>query len=311
MKVAFLANNVKGVNFWRMRQFYEKMKERGMMVAMYGYGDNDSGLSDWEQRFAQEKIIREQVYKIIDASDVTVIGYLHTPIVFALAMMLVDKFGKKLLAEIDDEIISTPTYNPAFKGGFTPGHMGERVVMEHLKISSGVITSTDFLKKLYKKYNKNINVIPNCIDFNKWNMPNKNNGKRIRIGWIGGGNHEQDLEVMKEVIPRINNKYKNVEFYFVHGVPKYIKDMCGTFNMGRVKYTTKWASIENYPQHVASFGFDIGIAPLQQNKFNQAKSNLRWLEYSTLGIPTVATQIEPYNRSISHGTTGFLANNVE
>lgn len=306
-----MANNVRGVNFWRMKQFFNKMKEKGMLVAMYGYGDNNSKLAEWQFNFAKDRQIRDDIRNILNQSDVTVWGYLHSPIVFGYVMMLQDKYGKKMLAEIDDEIISTPIYNPAFKSGYKPGNLSERVVIEHLKISNGVITSTPFLKKVYKEFNRNITVIPNCIDFNAWNVKNKNNKKKLRIGWIGAGNHDEDLEIMQEIIPRIQAKYKNVEFYFVHGVPEFIKKMCGMFNMGNIKCSSKWADIEKYPDHVASFGFDIGMAPLQINKFNQSKSNLRWLEYSALGIPTVATKIEPYAKSIKNGETGYLCENVD
>lgn len=311
-RIAFICNNVKGVNFWRMKQFYETLKNRGYLAAMYGYEDNDRGLVRWEFDFPYNRNIRNDVYKILMASDVAIMGYIHVPILVGMVMMLREKFNKKILAEIDDEIIDTPDYNPAFKQGCTPGNNVEKTVIEHLKCSDGVITSTDFLTKYYKRFNNKIYTIPNSIDFNKWNVVNKDrNSNRIRIGWIGGGNHDQDLLIMKDVIPIILNKYKNIEFYFVHGVPQYIKDMCGAFNLGRVKFTPKWGKIEKYPQHVASFGFDIGLAPLVQNKFNQSKSNLRWLEYSALGIPCVATNIEPYKKSIVQGKTGCLADSVD
>jgi glycosyltransferase involved in cell wall biosynthesis len=149
--------------------------------------------------------------------------------------------------------------------------------------------------------------MPNCIDFNKWDYrKSKKHENKVVIGWIGGGNHEEDLRIMTEVIPPILSKYKNVEFKFVHGVPTYLRN----FDK-RVKHTLDWSDIDKYPDFVASQSFDIGIAPLVYNKFNMSKSNLRWLEYSALKVPTVATRIEPYTNSIEHGKTGYLADTVD
>ncbi len=300
MRVLFLPTNVGGVAFWRMYQFFRKMKEKGVDAFIYNYKENANIVGEWEHRFAYDENTRSEIYRIMKYSDINIVQYIHLPIILAVQLMFQEKFHKKFLAEIDDEVIDTPSYNPAFKGGWTPGNPFEKVVIEHLRSSNGIITSTPFLQDYYTRFNKNINTIPNCIDFSKWPVNGKRKSKKIRIGWIGGGNHDEDLRIMLDVIPAIIGKYKNVEFYFVHGVPDYLKNLEG------VQYNTGWRDIGKYPEYVASWGFDIGLAPLVVNKFNMAKSNLRWLEYSALKIPTVATRIEPYEKSIKHGETGYL-----
>jgi glycosyltransferase involved in cell wall biosynthesis len=54
---------------------------------------------------------------------------------------------------------------------------------------------------------------------------------------------------------------------------------------------------------------DIGVAPLLDEPFNRAKSELHWLEYSMAGAPTVATAFDgpgPYD-VIRDGEDGLLA----
>jgi hypothetical protein len=55
--------------------------------------------------------------------------------------------------------------------------------------------------------------------------------------------------------------------------------------------------IERYPETLASLALDVAVAPLQDNPFNRAKSNLKLLEYGWLGIPVVASDLEPYRDS--------------
>jgi glycosyltransferase involved in cell wall biosynthesis len=66
---------------------------------------------------------------------------------------------------------------------------------------------------------------------------------------------------------------------------------------------------EYYPATLRYLNFDIGIAPVTDSHFNQSKSNIKWLEYSALGVPSVCSKVYPYATSIEHGVTGFLASN--
>jgi hypothetical protein len=40
--------------------------------------------------------------------------------------------------------------------------------------------------------------------------------------------------------------------------------------------------------------WDLAIAPLESNEFNQYKSNLKLLEYGWCGIPVVCSDVTPY-----------------
>jgi glycosyltransferase involved in cell wall biosynthesis len=105
-------------------------------------------------------------------------------------------------------------------------------------------------------------------------------------------------------IHKILDKYKDVWFYCIHGVPQVYKEM------KKVYWTRKWAKINLYPKFMASFKFDIGIAPLIDNNFNRGKSNLRWLEYSALKIPTIASNLPDFRRVISNGN-GYIVETLD
>jgi hypothetical protein len=49
-----------------------------------------------------------------------------------------------------------------------------------------------------------------------------------------------------------------------------------------------------YPAKLAGLDLDIALAPLEINLFNEAKSNLRLLDYGYLGWPVICTDILPY-----------------
>lgn len=162
--------------------------------------------------------------------------------------------------------------------------------------------STQELKEIYKPFCKNIYVLPNSIDSEVWKVKKKrlNNGK-IRIGWAGGGHHYWDLWEVWGVLKTILDLYPNVEFHYMNIRPDFLEEhpKCfwhpGTF-------------VDKYPQAVADMDLDIAIAPLKKTKFNAGKSNLKWLEYSMLDLPIIATDWHPY-RCIENKVDGILCKN--
>ena len=40
-----------------------------------------------------------------------------------------------------------------------------------------------------------------------------------------------------------------------------------------------------------------------------AKSDLKFIEYALVGMPTMVSDVEPYARTVRHGETGFMAKN--
>jgi hypothetical protein len=56
-------------------------------------------------------------------------------------------------------------------------------------------------------------------------------------------------------------------------------------------------ALDLYPRKLASLNLDLALAPLEHNRFNEAKSNLRILEYGALGWPVIASDIQPYRNA--------------
>jgi glycosyltransferase involved in cell wall biosynthesis len=50
---------------------------------------------------------------------------------------------------------------------------------------------------------------------------------------------------------------------------------------------------------------------LIDNGFNCCKSWLKVLEYSSVGLPSICSNVVPYNRIIEQGVNGWLVNNEE
>jgi len=66
--------------------------------------------------------------------------------------------------------------------------------------------------------------------------------------------------------------------------------------------------VQNLPLEYARF--DVNIAPLQvDNRYCEAKSELKFFEAALAGVPTIASPTQPFRDAIRHGETGLLASN--
>jgi len=57
--------------------------------------------------------------------------------------------------------------------------------------------------------------------------------------------------------------------------------------------------------------WQIAVAPLRDTPFNRCKSDLKFLEYSALGLPGIFSDVVPYSQSVCDGETGLVVPNDE
>ena len=294
-----------GVVYYRMENFVNEMRALGHQVAYRYHPPEYAGTCQWEHNLT-DKVIQEYE-NLMNVADIAIFQAVHTPQSLAVVQGIRDVFKKPVLAEYDDDIFAVSSENLSYKTT-QPGGDTEWYNKCQIQQSDGTIVSTDYLKKRYRSFNKRIFVIPNAIDFKIWDSAKRGKEhKRIRIGWVGGASHSGDLRLVKDAIYKLLDRHGNIEIYFhMGGLPE-------EWMLGRPRFHAfhKWFTIDKYPQGFAKYNFDIGIAPLRDTEFNRSKSNLRFLEFSALKIPTVCSRMETYEHDIEHGKNGLLARESE
>ena len=308
IRALFVNTSSSGVSFWRMFNFWPAAVRTGVMdIAMPFWQKDCSESHPWQTDMRNVELKHAYLGKLgacLREADVCVFQMAHFRDALNVFLSMRDAYEEvrvPMVAECDDNYRNTPAYNPA-SVSYSPGTEHRDVATKQFKLADAMVVSTPGLKDIYSDYNEHIYVVPNSIDFAVWGTAKSRKKRKpgILIGWAGGANHDHDLRVMEPVVKRILAKYRDVRFVFVHGVPNYLKGIPG------VEVVQKFVPINHYPSFLASQDFNIGIAPLEDNAFNACKSNLRWLEYSSLGIPTVASRVGHFAQTINHGVDGFL-----
>ena len=195
----------------------------------------------------------------------------------------VKQFSKTFrVFEIDDLITNLPlksAYRPAIADD-----IGQRL-QQALALCDRLVVSTETLARRYGKLCDEVVVVPNRLEGARWRgvEAGRRFGAKPRVGWAGAVGHAGDLALMTSVLEAT---HQQVDWVFF--------GMCPTALTPYVAEFHDWVRLDDYPKKLASLDLDLAIAPLEFNPFNEAKSNLRLLEYGVLGYPVICTDIFPY-----------------
>jgi O-antigen biosynthesis protein len=323
LRIAMIPTANGGVNYYRMAAWaFQMRKYRNIEVALFAFQYGMVEVHPWQRDFSFNPYVRHDIEHLIKAADVVIWQPVHYQHTLEFFNEMRHKYGKLTLVETDDNFIDVPPWNEAFKS-YSPNSYHRHAATQCFQMADGLIVSTPHLKELYSQFNDNIHVIENSIDFKGdskflgWDTVSVRKHKGLRIGWIGGRSHFNDLMMIAPVLREILIEHPKVTLSLVNSA---IKPSCASLNMAypfegikNVIDVDKSVPITRYAKFFAHQAFDIGLAPLVDCNFNRSKSNLRWLEYSALKIPCVATDISHFSQTIKNGTDGILVkdNNLE
>jgi len=147
------------------------------------------------------------------------------------------------------------------------------------------VVSTEPLADALSGLHADIRVVQNRLPVSWWQglQGSRRISTKPRVGWAGGSSHTGDLEMIADVVKELANE---VEWVFFGMCPDKLRPYVHEFHAG--------VAITHYPALLASLNLDIALAPVEQNLFNECKSNLRLLEYGACGFPVICSDIRCY-----------------
>lgn len=298
----------------------------GKENAVFYYRVELPAMKFWEQYIDFDVAVNVAVAKVdVERSDVVVVNrFLEGQLEL---VKHVKGLGKKVVFDIDDLLTCLSPVNPLAVLYTNPRVQDE--LTEMISTVDMVTTTTETLKKEMSIFNSNVHILRNKIDLAApiWNIPRpkKTATDPVVVTFIGGSTHLYDLMSVAGAI--INSCSKpNVLFRlcgYSKGGRKLVVDKEGRIiNEEQVKESV-WDEIvrafsplgdnfqvveakplTEYPQFFSDA--DIIIAPLEDNRFNNSKSELKVIEAGAYSLPIVCSDVEPY-QILEHGVDGFLA----
>lgn len=190
-----------------------------------------------------------------------------------------------MVMSLDDLITQLPEKSALYKHFMSNFRDGRRRLRQMLGLVDRLVVTTEPLREMAADMIDDIRVVPNRLSREYWGnvQSQRNVGRKPRVGWVGAQQHQGDLALLEEVIRATAHE---VDWVFMgmwpQGLDEYIAE----------KHEP--VSFDQYPAKMASLNLDIAVAPLETLPFNEAKSNLRLLEYGVMGWPVICSDVYPY-----------------
>jgi hypothetical protein len=230
---------------------------------------------------------------LVDADVVVLQRVTHAYMAQAIGVMRAK--GITVVVDVDDDLSSIHPSNPAW-AVHRPGaglHSWHNLALA-CRNASLVTVSTPALLDVYAKHGRG-HVLPNYLPDMYYGVPREDSDV---VGWPGSfHSHPNDPEVVGGAVARLVDEGAS---FVMRG------DSTGAGRAFGLAADPPGGGvpIEEWPAAVAGIG--VGIAPLADTRFNAAKSWLKPLEMSAVGVPWVASPRAEYRRLHEMGA-GVLA----
>jgi hypothetical protein len=208
--------------------------------------------------------------------------------------------GVAVVVELDDDFQAIHRANHAWMAT-QPRHSPDRN-WRHLQRACGladlVTCTTTALARKYARHGR-VAVLPNYLPAlwaNTAPAPQSQDAPQ-RLGWTGSiATHPTDLQVAATAVRHIVQlpQWSLAVIGTGTGVPEAFGLPADT-----PVDATGWVELYEYPAQVATL--HLGVVPLDDTPFNEAKSWLKGLEMAAAGVPFVATATGPYRQLASLG----------
>ena len=219
------------------------------------------------------------------------------PILYSFYERLFYFFGKKIIVDIEDNILLNK-YNKFYE--LSPFIRSNAKYLFQIKNANQVIASSPYLEKVYSEINKynNGNFISPTLDNEIYNACKLHYKKNVvSIGWTGTHSTKKYIKIIEPFLRNIS-KVRNIKFIIIGNFDYHIDGI--NYEVKQWKKDTEIFDL---------LSFDIGVYPLYKDEWSLGKSGLKCLQYMALGIPSISTKYGNNLNIVTNNNNGYLVDN--
>jgi GT2 family glycosyltransferase/glycosyltransferase involved in cell wall biosynthesis len=220
--------------------------------------------------------------------------------------------GSSLVLELDDNLIDPKVLEDTHPFG----RDDVDAVRQIATASDLVVVSTRRLAEAVSPHPSKTLVVPNMLDETLWlpaygEIPPSERdeaGPPLKALYMGTTSHRADLALLEPVLEELRQRGVPLELEVIGGEQR--RSASGWYTRRPIPAGTSF-----YPRFAAwlrseARRWQLAFAPLRDTPFNRCKSDLKFLEYSALGLPGVYSAVGVYDRVCRAGERGLLAENT-
>jgi hypothetical protein len=230
---------------------------------------------------------------------------------------LQSKHGFRIIYEIDDVVFheDIPDYNK-FKFAFESQEIRNNI-LQIINLCDEVTVTNEFMRDYFReKTNKReISVIPNFPPewwIGRYYDPKRSynallkHKKKPRILYAGSGAH---FDVENKTGQK--DDFEDIVKHIIDTRHKYTWIFIGAAPMQLIPYIQRneiefhqWQRLYDFPKKIHELEVQMLIAPLQDNNFNKCKSDIKFIEACSMGLPVACQDMVTYKDAIIKFKTG-------
>ena len=197
-------------------------------------------------------------------------------------------YGCKIVLDLDDYWVR----EKEIQYGSNNDNFYQQMTKRSIKVADLITTTTNRLADKIRKVNKNVSILPNGIDVDKYDCwtPKKREGE-LMFGYLGSSRHQRDLKMIdynfeannkncSVVMPESKEDIKEQKF-------EGYKEILGATHTLPLQPLETYGALYN--------DIDVSLVPLKPTKFNSMKSELKLIEAGFKKRAVIVSDTPPYS----------------
>jgi glycosyltransferase involved in cell wall biosynthesis len=209
-------------------------------------------------------------------------------------VMAYKRMGIPVIVDMDDDFHAIPEDHPGYRWVGKGSQLAIDKMENCLYLADHLIVTTDELSDRMQKYLRKgtrTTVIPNGWSSANPHWLSKRSGytDKVVIGWGGTITHREDFQMCVQPLRRVLREHTDV-MVCIAGDPDIYHMMLKVPE--KQKLFIPMVAYDEYPITIGYF--DIMLAPLINDHFNNAKSDIKLIDAGAMGIPYIASNMPVY-----------------